>query len=68
MKIRNLDVMVFQMTNDELFESLIKFHCVADSRSISEHVPSQTVELSVMEENIIRYASGYVPKSLIKQF
>lgn len=58
------DIMVSQLANDSLFKELIRFHCPTDVAQAG----AQQEEMSELEENIIRYASGYVPYSLIKQF
>jgi hypothetical protein len=59
------EVLVAQMTTDQLFNDLLKFHCTTDTGK-----PATTTknELSDLEENVIRYVSGYVPWSLIKRF
>ena len=59
------DVLVAQMTTDQLVEDLLKFYCATDTSKQAKITKSK---LSELEENIIRYASGYVPRSLIKQF
>ena len=56
MQIEDYDVMVSQMTNDQLFNDLLKFHCPTDTQS--ETIIKKA--LSTLEETIIRYASGYV--------
>ena len=60
----DLDPLVQQYVNQKMYEDLIK--------SLSSVRPSATAatkpSLTPDEENIVRYASGYVPMALIKRF
>lgn len=57
------DVMLAQMINDKVFEDFIKLFT-----AIPEPLVPAKGKLTSLEENIIRYASGFVPRSLLKQF
>lgn len=59
------DVLVAQMTTDQLVEDMLKFYCETDT---SEQAKITKRKLSDLEKNVIRYAGGYVPRSLIKQY
>ena len=60
----NLDPLVQQYVNQELFSNVIKSHC--DSHSICT-AATKAASMTKEEENIVRYASGYVPYSLMKK-
>ena len=57
-----VDTLLQQMINDIVFNDIVKFHTPVESRSTPKK------QLSPLEETIIRYASGYVPRSLIKRY
>ena len=59
----NLDPLVQQYINQELFSDIIKSRC-GSYPTVSTKATSMTRE----EENIVRYASGYVPYSLMKKY
>ena len=56
-----------QHVNQTLFESLLKSHTPV-SQSSAVCPASQLPTLSSDEENIIRYAAGYVPMKLMKKY
>ena len=58
----SLDVLIQQYVNQKVFEDIItaRFGCVSS-------IKSRTATLTSDEENIIRYAAGYVPFSLLKK-
>ena len=58
----HLDPLVQQYVNQELFSSMVKSRCGSCS-TVATKAASMTKE----EENIVRYASGYVPYSLMKK-
>ena len=61
-----LDPLVQQSVNQKLFEDLVE--SLSDSyplRSVSSTIEDSTI--SVEEENIIRYAAGFVPFTLMKR-
>ena len=62
------DIMVSQLANDNLFNELIRFHCPTDVAQLQAGSQAPQEEMSELEESIIRYASGYVPYSLMNQF
>ena len=47
---------------------MIRFHCPTDVAQLQAGSQAQQEEMSELEESIIRYASGYVPYSLMNQF
>ena len=51
-----------QHTNSVIFEGILKTHIPPMSYSATE------IELSTDEENIIRYAAGYVPLNIMKKY
>ena len=51
-----------QYVNQELFSNMIKSHCSSCST-----LATKTVSMTREAENIVRYASGYVPYSLMKK-
>ena len=63
--IPKLSALVYQHVNEKLYADLIKSHFSAtmDSHS-SIDVPALTVD----EENVIRYAAGFVPFKLLKRY
>ena len=56
------DPVVEQHTNSVIFEGILKTHIPPMSYSATE------IELSTDEENIIRYAAGYVPLNIMKKY
>lgn len=62
-----LDPIVEQHVNQSLFEDLIKNHAPAPPAPPSVRVSASLPTLSPDEENIIRYAAGYVPMKLMKK-
>ena len=58
----DLDPLVQQHVNQELLSNITKSHCGSCSTAATKAV-SMTKE----EENIARYAPGYVPYSLMKK-
>ena len=58
----NLNSIVQLYINQELFSGIIK-SCCGSYPTISTKATSMT-----REENIVRYASGYVPYSLMKKY
>ena len=57
----DLDPLVQQNVNQKLYEDIIKSKCCSHPSTMSTHT------LTPDEENIIRYASGYVPMVLMKK-
>ena len=58
----DLDPLVQQYVNQELYEDIIKSNCCSYPSTASTNSP-----LTPDEENIVRYASGYVPMVLMKR-
>ena len=66
LNITDSSILLTQMINDKLFEDLVKHHTTTSVEvDLSK---SSKKQLSSLEESIIRYATGYVPHTLIKQF
>ena len=59
-----LSPIVYQQVNQKLFSDLINCHLSAKIDNSSVVVPALTSD----EENIIRYAAGYVPFKLLNQY
>ena len=60
-----LDPLVVQHVNQSLFEDMLKTYIQPSKQTVTcpeHHLPT----LSSDEENIIRYAAGYVPMKLMK--
>ena len=57
-----VDPLVQQFVNQELYSSIIKSRCVCH-RTIA----AKAVSMSTEEQNIVRYAAGYVPFALLKK-
>lgn len=66
-KMERLDSLLEQHVNLTLFESILKSHTPV-SQSSARCPASQLPTLSSDEENIIRYAAGYVPMKLMKKY
>lgn len=67
--IPNLSPLVYQYINQKLYEKQIKSHFSAESDvTTAEQASSEYPEITVDEENIIRYAAGYVPYKLMKKY
>ena len=60
--IMGIDVLVAQMATDQLLEDLIKFYCATDTSRPTAITKKKLSDL------VIRYASGYIPRSLMKRF
>ena len=62
-----LDPLVMQHVNQSLFEDMLKTYIQPSQQTVTcpEH---QLPTLSSDEENIIRYAAGYVPMRLMKKY
>ena len=58
----SLDPLVQQYVNQELFSGIIKSHCGS-----SPIVPTKAASMIREEENIVRYAAGFVSYSLMKK-
>ena len=65
----NLHSLVRQYVNERILKSLIMSitECGNAAQPAPPSAPSVAVALSSEEENIIRYAAGYVPYSLLKK-
>ena len=57
-----LDPLVYQTVNQKLFEEIIKGRFGVQPRKSSQ------VSLTCNEENVVRYASGYIPFVLMKKY
>ena len=55
---------LIEQVNQKLFEDILKTHLQAPPQAEASNV--STLQLSEAEENIIRYAAGYVSMSLLK--
>ena len=66
----NLHSLVRQYVNERILKSLIMSitECGNAAQPAPPSAPSVAVALSSEEENIIRYAAGYVPYSLLKKY
>ena len=68
---RNIfDPLVEQRVNQELFQGFLKTYFELPSQAAIAMAPStslQSQELDEEEEQIVRYASGFVPMSLLKK-
>ena len=60
------DPLIEQQVNQKLFEDTLKTHLQAPPQAEASNV--STLQLSEAEENIIRYAAGYVSMSLLKKY
>ena len=60
------DPMISQYINQTLFDSLVMNHFGAASHAKPKPPPSTS--LTVDEDNILRYVSGYIPFKLLRQF
>ena len=63
--IPKLSPLVYQNVNQRLYEDLIKSHLSSQSTGTPTGIPPQ---LTGDEENIIRYAAGYVALKLLKKY
>ena len=59
--VEDIDVMLIQIINDTIFNELVTFHTTVTVHSMK---PCKK-HLSPLEENIICYASGYIPRKEI---
>ena len=64
----NFDSQVEQRVNQKLFEGYLITYFEVPSHAANAMAPSslQSQELDEEEEQIVRYASGFVPMSLLK--
>ena len=62
--VEDIDVMLIQIINDTIFNEFVTFHTTVTVHSMK---PCKK-HLSPLEENIICYASGYIPRKLLKRF
>lgn len=58
----DIDPLVQQFVNQELYSSIIKSRC-----GCRRTVAAKAASMSTEEENIVRYAAGYVPYALLKK-
>ena len=60
---------MYQHVNQMLYEKQIKSHFSTECESANVELgSSEPPEITVDEENIIRYAAGYVPYKLLKKY
>lgn len=59
------DPLIEQHVNQKLFEDMLRTHLQVPQAEASN---GSTIQLSEAEENIIRYAAGYVSMSLLKKY
>ena len=63
-----LSPLVYQSINQKLYSNIIDYHLGTELDAKCENSASGVVALTVDEENIIRYAAGYVPFKLLLQY
>ena len=61
-----LDPLIEQQVNQQLFEGMLRTHLQTTPQAEASN--ASTLQLSEAEENIIRYAAGYVSMSLLKKY
>lgn len=61
-----LDPLVEQHVNQSLFEDMLKTHIQRSQQSV--RCPEHQLPTPSSDENIIRYAAGYVPMKLMKKY
>lgn len=65
----NLSPLVYQYVNQKLYEKQMKSHFSTDCEpTAADPASCEYPEITVDEENIIRYAAGYVPYKLMKKY
>ena len=67
---KKFDPLVEQQVNQKLFEDVLKTYFQVPSQAASAIAPAsahQSSELDEEEEQIVRYAAGFVPMSLLKK-
>ena len=62
--IPKLSPLVYQHVSQRLYSDLIKHHLTANFEDHTAEIPVLTAD----QENILRYAAGYVPFKLLKQY
>ena len=63
----NLSPLVYQLVNQHLYEKQMKAF-FSTEKTVSDPVSCEYPEITVDEENILRYAAGYVPYKLLKKY
>lgn len=66
--IPKLSPLVYQNVNQRLYEDLIRTHICSQSTITCRESSTEVKELTLDEENIIRYAAGYVAFKLLKKY
>lgn len=67
-KIEKFDPLVEQQVNQKIFEGILRAHFEVPSQvAAAISTSNQLEELSEEEEQIVRYAAGYVPMTLLKK-
>ena len=59
----DIDPLVQQFVNQELYSSIIKSRCGCHCT-----IAGKSASMSIEEENIVRYAAGFVPFALLKRY
>lgn len=59
----DVDPLVQQFVNQELYSSIIKSRC-----GCHRTIVGKSASMSIEEENIVRYAAGFVPFALLKRY
>ena len=62
-----LSPLVYQNINQRLYEDLIRSHTYSQS-TVACRPPTEVPQFTEDEENIIRYAAGYVALKLLKKY
>ena len=65
-RLAKLDCIVQEYVNERAFKDLLQ--STVESESKSAELPLRKQRLSPEEENIIRYAAGYVPHALLRRY
>ena len=65
--IPKLSPLVYQNVNQRLYEDLVRSHMCSPS-TVTCRPPTEVPQLTEDEENVIRYAAGYVALKLLKKY
>ena len=66
--IPKLSPLVYQHVNQKLYEDQMKYFLSTETKVHDDPMSSDNPQITEDEENILRYAAGYVPHKLLKKY